>query len=152
MTQNDDDDALARNCAAAMWADDRATQALGMRIEEVRSGYARMSMTITESMTNGHGIGHGGYTFLLADSSFAFACNSFNQRAVAAAASIDFLAATYLGDRLTAHASMRSQGKRAGVYDIEVKNQHGTLVALFRGKSATVKGQFFPTPPEPTKD
>jgi acyl-CoA thioesterase len=144
MTQ-DTNDALARDCAAAMWADDKATQALGMVLEEVRSGYARISMTITSSMTNGHGIGHGGYTFLLADSSFAFACNSYNQRAVAASAAIDFLAATQLGDRLSAQATMRSQGKRAGIYDIEVRNQHGVLVALFRGKSATVKGQFFPS-------
>ncbi len=151
MTQ-DKDDALARDCATAMWEEDRATKALGMELEEVRSGYARISMVITDTMTNGHGIGHGGYTFLLADSSFAFACNSFNQRAVAASASIDFLAATQLGDRLTAQAKMRSQGKRAGVYDIEVHNQHGTLVALFRGKSATVKGQFFPSTTAPTKE
>jgi acyl-CoA thioesterase len=140
-------DAMARACAKTMWEQDEASQNLGMTLEEVRAGYARMSMTITSQMTNGHGIGHGGYTFLLADSSFAFACNSFNQRAVAASANIDFLAATHLNDRLTATAQMRSQGRRNGLYDIEVHNQHRELVALFRGRSATVKGQFFPEQP-----
>jgi acyl-CoA thioesterase len=137
-----DPDALARACGQSMWANDTASQSLGMQVEQVRSGYARIRMSITAQMTNGHGIGHGGYTFLLADSAFAFACNSFNQRAVAAGASIEFLASTQLGDTLVATANMRSQGKRAGVYDVEVVNQEAKTVALFRGRSATIKGQL----------
>lgn len=137
--------ALAREVAQLMWADDRASQALGMRIEEVRAGYARISMTVRRDMTNGHGTCHGGFMFLLADSAFAFACNSHNQKAVAASAEIHFLAPAYEGDVLTAEGVEQHLAGRSGVYDTRVTDQAGKLVALFRGKSATIKGQFIET-------
>jgi acyl-CoA thioesterase len=135
-------DALAAEVARRMWADDRASQALGMELLEVRSGYARIRMPIRRDMTNGHGICHGGYMFLLADSTFAFACNSHNQRAVAASAEIHFLASAHEGDVLTATGVEQHLAGRSGVYDMRVTDQHGRLIALFRGKSATIKGRF----------
>lgn len=135
-------DELAAEVARLMWADDRASQALGMQLLEVRSGYARLRMPIRRDMTNGHGICHGGFMFLLADSTFAFACNSHNQRAVAASAEIHFLAPAHEGDVLTAEGIEQHVAGRSGVYDMRVTDQTGRLVALFRGKSATIKGQF----------
>lgn len=137
---------LARDVARLMWADDRASQALGMELQEVRPGYARISMRIRPDMTNGHGICHGGFMFLLADSTFAFACNSHNQKAVAASAEIHFLAAAHEGDVLTAEGQEQHLAGRSGVYDTRVTDQNGRLIALFRGKSATIKGQFIDTP------
>lgn len=137
--------ALARDVANLMWADDRASQALGMRIEEVRPGYARISMTVRRDMTNGHGTCHGGFMFLLADSAFAFACNSHNQKAVAASAEIHFLSPAFEGDVLTAEGVEQHLAGRSGVYDTRVTDQTGKLVALFRGKSASIKGQFIET-------
>ena len=137
-----DPDALAAEVARRMWADDRASQALGMELLEVRSGYARIRMPIRRDMTNGHGICHGGYMFLLADSTFAFACNSHNQRAVAASAEIHFIASAHEGDVLTAEGVELHLAGRSGVYDMRVTDQTGKLIALFRGKSATIKGQF----------
>jgi acyl-CoA thioesterase len=133
-------DALARACADAMFARDTASQALGMTIEEARAGYARVSMTITESMVNGHLIAHGGMTFTLADSAFAFACNSRNEPNVALQCSISFLAPVKLGDRLVAEAEERSSKGRTGVYDITVSRDDGEPVALFRGVCYRVKG------------
>jgi acyl-CoA thioesterase len=98
-------------------------------------------------MTNGHGICHGGFMFLLADSTFAFACNSHNQRAVAASAEIHFIASAYEGDVLTAEGVEQHLAGRSGVYDMRVTDQSGRLIALFRGKSATIKGQFVEPPP-----
>ena len=135
-------DDLAKEVARLMWADDRASQHLGMQIREVRSGYARISMKVRPEMTNGHGICHGGYIFLLADSTFAFACNSHNQRAVAAGCAIEFLAPAHEGDELTAEGVEQHLAGRTGVYDMRVTDQNGKLIALFRGKSATIKGQF----------
>lgn len=140
----DDPQALASACAKAMWDDDRASQRLGMQIHSVAPGQAVLSMTITEAMTNGHGDGHGGYTFLLADSAFAFACNSYNQRTVAQHCSVTFLAPVALGDRLTADAREVSRKGRGGIYDIRVTNQRGETVAEFRGHSRTVKGKLLP--------
>lgn len=137
-----DPDALAAEVARRMWADDRASQALGMVLLEVRSGYARIRMPVRRDMSNGHGICHGGYLFLLADSTFAFACNSHNQRAVAASAEIHFIASAHEGDVLTAEGVALHVAGRSGVYDMRVTNQTGKLIALFRGKSATIKGQF----------
>jgi acyl-CoA thioesterase len=139
-------DRLATEIAGLMWADDRASQALGMELLDVRSGYARIRMPIRRDMTNGHGICHGGYMFLLADSTFAFACNSHNQRAVAASAEIHFLAPAHEGDVLTAEGIELHVAGRSGVYDMRVTDQNGRLVALFRGKSATIKGQFIDQP------
>lgn len=123
-----------------MWQGDAASRWLGMKIEEVRPGYARLSMTVTATMVNGHNLCHGGMIFTLADSAFAFACNSHNQRAVAAGASIEFIAPAFLGDLLTAEGVEQSRAGRSGVYDMKVTNQRNEVVALFRGKSATVKG------------
>jgi acyl-CoA thioesterase len=134
--------AIAQEVARLMWADDRASQALGMQLLEVRPGYARISMTVRRDMTNGHGMCHGGFMFLLADSTFAFACNSHNQKAVAASAEIHFLAPAQEGDVLTAEGQEQHLAGRSGVYDTRVTDQNGKLVALFRGKSATIKGQF----------
>jgi acyl-CoA thioesterase len=137
--------AIAQEVARLMWADDRASQALGMQLLEVRPGYARISMTVRRDMTNGHGMCHGGFMFLLADSTFAFACNSHNQKAVAASAEIHFLAPAQEGDVLTAEGQEQHLAGRSGVYDTRVTDQNGKLVALFRGKSATIKGQFIET-------
>ena len=135
-----DRDALAGATAEVMWRDDNASKWLGMKVEEVRQGYARLSMGVTQNMVNGHNLCHGGLIFTLADSTFAFACNSHNQRAVAAGASIEFLAPAFLGDLLTAEGVEQALKGRTGVYDMKVSNQRGELIALFRGKSATIKG------------
>ena len=135
-----DDVSLAKATAEVMWRDDNASKWLGMKVEEVRPGYARLSMTVTANMVNGHNFCHGGLILTLADSTFAFACNSHNQRAVAAGASIEFLAPAYLGDVLSAEGLEQSLMGRTGVYDMKVRNQKGEVIALFRGKSATIKG------------
>ena len=135
-----DKNALAKATAEAMWKDDRASKWLGMKLEEVRSGYARMSMRVSEHMVNGHALCHGGFIFTLADSTFAFACNSHNQRAVASGCAIDFLAPAMLGDVLTAEGVEQALAGRTGVYDMRVTNQKGVTIALFRGRSATIKG------------
>jgi len=132
--------ALAKAAAEVMWRDDNASKWLGMKVEEVRPGYARLSMAVTKNMVNGHNLCHGGLIFTLADSTFAFACNSHNQRAVAAGASIEFLAPAFLGDVLTAEGVEQALKGRTGVYDMKVSNQKGEVIALFRGKSATIKG------------
>ena len=135
---------MARACAEKMYSTDLASQGLGMKLEEVRAGYARMSMTVREDMTNGHKITHGGFMFLLADSAFAFACNTYNQFTVAQHCSVSFLAPVYLNDRLTATAVERNRTTRSGIYDVTVVNQKGDTVAEFRGHSRTVKGQHIP--------
>lgn len=135
-----DADTLARAASEAMWRADRASKWLGMQLEEVRAGYTRLSMTVTAEMTNGQDYCHGGLIFSLADSSFGFACNSHNQRALAAGCAIEFLAPARLGDRLTAECREQATVGRTGLYDARVTNQKGELIALFRGKSATVKG------------
>ena len=132
--------ALAKAAADVMWREDNASKWLGMQIEEVRPGYARLSMTVTPNMVNGHNLCHGGLIFTLADSTVAFACNSHNQRAVAAGASIEFIAPAFLGDVLTAEGIEQVFKGRTGVYDMKVTNQKNEVVALFRGKSATIKG------------
>ena len=131
---------LAERVADAMFANDRASRGLGMRIASVAPGRAEMTMTVREDMLNGHGMCHGGFIFLLADSTFAFACNSYNRNTVAQGCSIDYLAPAHLGDVLHATGVERSRTGRTGVYDIEVSNQHGKTVALFRGKSYRIDG------------
>jgi acyl-CoA thioesterase len=135
-------DELAKAAGEAMWRTDRTSKWLDMQLEEIRAGYTRMSMTVTADMTNGQAMCHGGLIFTLADSSFGFACNSGNQRAVAAGCSIEFLAPAQLGDRLTAECREQAVVGRTGLYDARVTNQKGELIALFRGKSATVKGSW----------
>jgi acyl-CoA thioesterase len=135
---------IAEACARVMWSDDRASQRLEMTLDHVGPGQVTLSMAITEAMTNGHGTCHGGYIFTLADSAFAFACNSYNQRAVAQHCSVSFIAPAYRGNRLTATAREISRRGRGGIYDITVTNQDGAHVAEFRGHSRTVKGTHLP--------
>lgn len=130
---------LAERSAAAMYASDRASQALGIRLVEIRPGHAKMSMVIRDDMLNGHASCHGGLIFSLADSAFAFSCNSHGGVVVAAAASIDFLAPAQGGDELTATAVERWRSKRNGIYEVTVANQRGETVALFRGRSHQVR-------------
>jgi len=136
-----DPDVTARRSAAAMWEGDRASQALGMEIIEVAPGRAVLRMTVREDMVNGHAIGHGGLTFALADSAFAFACNSYGRPTVAAGAEIRFRAPTRLGDVLTATAVERSREGRSGVYDVEV-TQGEIVVATFVGHSREIGGSW----------
>ena len=133
--------ALAEAVAEVMWARDRATNALGMKIEAVRPGYARISMTVRGDMVNGHHICHGGLIFTLADSAFAYACNSYNKNTVASACNIDFLAPGREGDTLDAEAVEQSQAGRTGVYDVTVRDSAGKTIALFRGKSYRISGE-----------
>ncbi|WP_188745716.1 hydroxyphenylacetyl-CoA thioesterase PaaI [Marinobacterium zhoushanense] len=131
---------LAEACADAMYSRDNATRMLGMKIEHIAPGEATLSMEITQQMIQGHNNCHGGYIFTLADSTFAFACNTYNAVTVAQGCTIDYVAPGQLGDRLTASAKEQSRGKRTGVYDIRIENQNGDLIALFRGKSYQVRG------------
>lgn len=139
---------IAQRCADIMWADDHAAQGLGIQILAIAPGEATLTMTVRKDMVNGHGIAHGGFIFALADTAFAYSCNSYNHRAVAAGVDINFLAAGHLGDTLTAVGRVRQQGGRSGVYDIEVTNQEGKTVALFRGRSSRIKGHFFEESPQ----
>lgn len=135
---------LAEASTRAMWAEDHASQRLGMVLDHVGPGEAQLSMTVTEAMSNGHGNAHGGFIFTLADSAFAFACNSYNQLVVAQHCSITYLIPGRIGDRLTATAREVSRRGRSGIYDIRITNQHGDHVAEFRGHSRTVKGTHLP--------
>ena len=128
----------ANRAAAAMWAGDVASQSLGMELVEVGPGLATLRMTVREDMVNGHGIGHGGLTFCLADSAFAFACNSYGRTTVAAGAEISFLAPTRTGDVLEARAVEREREGRDGRYDVTVARVvplPETVVATFTGRS-----------------
>jgi acyl-CoA thioesterase len=133
---------VAAACADAMFAQDRASQALGMRIIEAAPGYAQLAMPVREDMVNGHQICHGGLIFTLADSAFAFACNTYNAVTVAAGGTIEFLAPGRLGDELTATAQEQSRSRRTGVYDVTVRNQRGEYIALFRGRSHEIGGRL----------
>ena len=135
---------LAEASAQAMWNDDSASQRLGMTLDHIAPGRATLSMTVTDAMSNGHGNCHGGYIFTLADSAFAFACNSYNQMVVAQHCSITYLTPGRIGDRLTATATETSRRGRSGIYDIRITNQDGDHVAEFRGHSRTVKGNHLP--------
>jgi acyl-CoA thioesterase len=129
---------LARACADRMYADDAASRALGMVIDEVAPGRATVRMTVTDAMTNGHGTCHGGYVFLLADSAFAFACNTYDVVTVASAADVVFVAPARVGDELLADAVERVRFGRSGVYDITVRRVDGEIVAEFRGHSRSL--------------
>lgn len=132
--------ALAERVADSMWERDTASHALGMRIVAVGPGRAELAMDVRADMLNGHAICHGGFIFTLCDSAFAYACNSYNLNTVASGCGIDFLAPAREYDVLTAVAQERSAAGRTGVYDIEVTNQRGERIALFRGKSYRIKG------------
>jgi len=133
--------ALAQDAVNAMWSRDQAAQALGMEIRQVLAGSATLRMRVRKDMVNGHQICHGGLIFTLADTAFAYACNSYNQNTVASACHIDFLAPGREGDVLEAVAIERSSAGRTGVYDVEVRVVDGHAVALFRGKSHRIKGE-----------
>lgn len=135
-----DPQALAELAGKTMYERDPASQALGMKLDEIRPGYARMSMPVRSDMLNGHGTCHGGYIFMLADSAFAFACNSHNFNTVGAGCSIDYLAPGREGDVLVAEAVEQALLGKTGVYDITVTSQDGRKIALFRGKSHRVSG------------
>jgi acyl-CoA thioesterase len=136
-------DDLARACAEAMWKDDDASRGLGMEIVDVRSGQATLAMTVEPHMVNGQRIVHGGFIFLLADSAFAFACNSHNERTVTAQCDIAFINPGRLGDRLVATAREISRGGRSGIYDVRV-TANDTVIAEFRGHSRTIAGTWLP--------
>lgn len=136
-----DPQALAEAVASAMFARDPASQALGMTIDAIGPGCASMSMTIRTDMLNAHQSCHGGVIFALADSAFAFACNSYNLNTVGAACTIDYLAPGRLHDVLTAEAQEQALNGKSGVYDVKVSNQDGRTIALFRGKSLRVGGE-----------
>jgi acyl-CoA thioesterase len=132
-------DDLAQACADAMWKEDEASQRLGMEILELRAGEAVLAMTIQPHMVNGLGIAHGGFIFLLADSAFAFACNSRNERTVAAQSNISFVQPARLGDRLLARAREISRTGRSGIYDVSVTVDDAAIAEL-RGHSRTIGG------------
>lgn len=134
---------IARRSAEAMWARDDASKWLGASLDTVGPGSASLSMTVEKHHTNGHDICHGGFIFTLADSAFAFACNSYNQIAVAQHNTISFIAPGFRGDRLTAEAREISRSGRSGLYDVRVTNQDGRLIAEFRGASRVIKGVHF---------
>ena len=136
-------DQLARACADVMWAEDDASKGLGMEIVDVGPGRATLAMTVKPHMVNGQRIAHGGYIFLLADSTFAFACNSRNERAVAAQCDITFIRPGKLGDRLVATAREISRSGRSGIYDIRV-TADDVVIAEFRGHSRTIAGTWLP--------
>jgi acyl-CoA thioesterase len=135
---------LAEASAAAMWASDRASQALGMRIVAMAPGQARLAMQVRPDMANGHGMCHGGFVFALADSAFAFACNSRGQRMVASQGSVAFVAPAEVGDTLTAQAREVHLRGRGGIYDVTVRNQTGGLIAEFRGHCRAIPGSALP--------
>lgn len=125
----------------AMWEDESASRALGMRVAAIGPGTATLTMTVREDMLNAHELCHGGLLATLADSAFAFACNSYNEMTVASGFDINLIAAARRGDVLTATAREMSKSGRTGVYDVTLVNQHGEPVAAFRGRSYTMKGK-----------
>jgi acyl-CoA thioesterase len=138
---------LAQAVGESMFAADAASRDfLQMKLVSCEPGRAVMRMTVRECMLNGHRICHGGLIFTLADSTFAFACNSYNKVAVAAGCSIEFLKPGQLGDELTCEGVEQTLQGRHGIYDMKVSNQHGEVIALFRGKSAQIAGQVISEP------
>jgi acyl-CoA thioesterase len=138
------DQELAEACAKALWSTDNATQQLGMELASVGPGEAVIEMVVTERMTNGHGTAHGGYLFTLADSAFAFACNTYNQATVAQHCSVTYITPGAFGDRLTAHAHEISRKGRSGIYDVTITRQDGTVIAEFRGHSRSLGQPLLP--------
>ena len=136
-------DDLARACADAMWRDDDASKGLGMKIVEVKAGQATLTMTVEPHMVNGQRIAHGGFIFTLADSAFAFACNSHNERVVAAQGNITFIRPGRLGDLLVATAREISRSGRSGIYDVQV-TVGDAVIAEFRGHSRSIGGTWLP--------
>ncbi|WOH84025.1 hydroxyphenylacetyl-CoA thioesterase PaaI [Bradyrhizobium sp. BEA-2-5] len=134
---------LARACADAMWKEDDASKGLGMELVEIKPGQAVMAMIVRPDMVNGQRIAHGGFIFTLADSAFAFACNSHNERVVAAQGQITFIRPGKLGDRLVATAREISRSGRSGIYDVSV-TAGDSVIAEFRGHSRVIPGSWLP--------
>ena len=132
---------VAEHVRRGMFANDRALQALGIAVTEIAPGRATATMAVREDMLNGHDICHGGLISTLADSAFAYACNSYDELTVASGFSVDFVAPGRLGDVLTARCAEVSRAGRTGVYDVEVTNHKGERIAIFRGRSYTAKGR-----------
>ena len=147
-TAKTDPDEVARRVADEMWSRDAASRALGVELDEVAPGFARTRLRVTDSMLNGHGICHGGLVFLLADTAFAFACNSYGKVNLAAAADIVFVAPARIGDDLVAEAVERVRFGRSGIYDVIVRRSTGDVVAEFRGQSRAVTASLIE--PEPS--
>lgn len=133
---------LAKRCAQALYDRDVATKHLGMELLDCAAGQSKVRMTVQDFMLQGHNTCHGGYMFTLADSAFAFACNSYNQPTVALGCSIDYVAPAFEGDVLTASCHEKSRGGRTGNYDVEIHNQQEQLIAIFHGKSYRVRGEI----------
>jgi acyl-CoA thioesterase len=143
-----DADALADQVGAALFARDRAARALGIMLEDIGPGFARLAMTVRDDMVNGHGLCHGGLIFTLADTAFAYACNSRNRSNVAAAAEIQFVVPGRAGEALVAVARERALNGRSGVYDVDVSERaSGRVIALFRGRSQQISGEVVAQPP-----
>lgn len=138
-------DQLASRCAESMFERDWTAQALDMKIIEVREGYAKLSMVVRKDMSNGHAICHGGMIFTLADTAFAYSCNSYNKVTVAAGCNIEYAAPGKLGDNLIAEAKKVSLTGRSGIYDVTISNSEGDAIAFFRGKSRQIKGEVIPS-------
>lgn len=141
MTQQANDaQVIAEACSEVLWRNDPASKKLGMAIEKIAPGYAELSMTIANDMVNGHGICHGGFMFTLADSTFAFACNTYDQNCVAQHCTISYLAPAFTGDKLYATGREVSKHGRNGIYDITIVNQKDEKIVEFRGFSRTIAG------------
>ena len=132
-----DENGIAKRCANVMYASDAASKALGIRVDVPEAGKAVATMTVRQDMVNGFDVCHGGIVFTLADTAFAFACNGYDNRSFAAAASIDFLRPARLGDELRAVAREDYRGSKTGFYTAEVRNQRDEVVAMFRGRSVS---------------
>jgi acyl-CoA thioesterase len=135
---------VARACAEAMWAQDEASRGLGMQLIRVAPGEAEISMPVTADKVNGQKICHGGFIFLLADSTFAFACNTYNERVVAQHCAVSFLRPAQLDDLLTARAREVHRAGRSGIYDVTVTREDRTVIAAFRGHSRVIEGTWLP--------
>ncbi len=140
---NNSPQALAEASAKALWHGDQSSKLLGIELKRVAPGEAEMTMTVRADMTNGHAICHGGFIFTLADSTFAFACNSYGQRTVAQQCAVTFIKPARKGETLTAHAVERSRAGRGGIYDVTVRDSQNTVIAEFRGHSRTIAGDMF---------
>src|SRR5215471_950475 len=140
-----DAETIAQACAQAAWPNDRAVRNVGMELVAVGPGYATVKMVVTEAMLNGFEICHGGFIFTLADTAFAVACNTYNERAVAQHSQITFLETARRGDQLVAHAQERVRAKRSGMYDVTVSREGSVPIAEFRGHSRVIGGEIIGT-------
>ncbi len=138
-----DDLAIAKQCRDTMYAADVAVRALDIKVEVTGAGRAEAELEIRSEMLNGHEVCHGGYLFTLADTAFAYACNSYNKVTFAAGASIEFLRPAKLGERIVAAATERHRGGRTGIYDVVLSNQDGAEIAIFRGRSHSTRDTLF---------